>query len=131
MTIYLSDAGEMAKGSPFYDVKKITSHELITLDGIPILKADVEPTVEGRSYGFGDFNPTTVYFADHSVSPTGDDSIRTLRKFPIQTRAYLATSQDGEVKSMGDLKMASWVTLYDSKESALRDIAEIENARAK
>ena len=130
MNIFISDASEMGKGSPFYNVKKIVTYQLITLGDICFLKAEVEPPITGQPYGLGDFDPTTAYFADRVESSAREDSIKTLKKFPIYAHAFLVKRRNQtEVRSLEDLQNVSWVTLYDSEEAALKAIEHWERMR--
>jgi hypothetical protein len=130
MALFISSFGDGRKGDSFYELRELVKYEHITLDGAPFLKAEVDVPITGQRFGFGDFDPTTVYLTDRLVSETGDDSIQSLKKFPIESHAFLVKDRGNtNVTSVSELQRTHWVSIYDNKEVLEKEMAAMEKAR--
>src|SRR5262252_1557180 len=93
MALFVTSVGNSGKGDALYDVRELVKYDHLTLDGTAFLKAELDIPISGQRFGFGEVDPTAVYLTDRLVSERGEDSIRNLKKFPIEIHAYIVADK--------------------------------------
>jgi hypothetical protein len=120
----MTSARDTGKNDPFYHLREIVDYEHVILDDKQAIRAEIDIPINGQAYGLGGLDQTTVYLIDRHV-PTGECSVEKLGKFPIEAHALIVReSSTKNVTSLNQLQEPAWVTLFDNKEEALKEVEE-------